>query len=118
QSFDEVKERCKTAELEAKRAIELADKARADAVTSQKEKSETQRLAMERLAQIERAERQVENLERQKTDLEDELRKLRLSEMEAVSKVTVLEARVEEREKEIGSLLKETNEQRAHNVKS
>ncbi|XP_010494772.1 PREDICTED: guanylate-binding protein 3 [Camelina sativa] len=118
QSFDEVKERCKTAEIEAKRAIKLADKARADAVTSQKEKSETQRLAMERLAQIERAERQIENLERQKTDLEDELRKLRVSEMEAVSKVTVLEARVEEREKEIGSLLKETNEQRAHNVKS
>lgn len=118
QSFDEVKERCKAAEIEAKRATELADKARADAVTSQKEKSESQRLAMERLAQIERAERQVENLERQKTDLEDELHRLRVSEMEAVSKVTILEARVEEREKEIESLLKVTNEQRAHNVKS
>ncbi|CAH2046241.1 unnamed protein product [Thlaspi arvense] len=116
--FDEVQERCKTAEIEAKRATELADKARADAVTSQREKSESQRLAMERLAQIERAERQVENLERQKTDLEDELHRLRMSEMEAVSKVTVLEARVEEREKEIESLLKKTNEQRAHNVKS
>ncbi|KAG7536230.1 Guanylate-binding protein N-terminal [Arabidopsis suecica] len=118
QRFDEVKERCKAAEIEAKRATELADKARTDAVTSQKEKSESQRLAMERLAQIERAERQVENLERQKTDLEDELHRLRVSEMEAVSKVTILEARVEEREKEIGSLIKETNEQRAHNVKS
>lgn len=116
--FDEVQERCKVAEIEAKRATELADKARADGVTSQKEKSESQRLAMERLAQIERAERQAENLERQKTDLEDELHRLRVSEMEAVSKVTVLEARVEEREKEIESLLKKTNEQRAHNVKS
>lgn len=116
--FDEVQERCKVAEIEAKRATELADKARADAVTSQKEKSESQRLAMERLAQIERAERQVENLERQKTDLEDELHRLRVSEMDAVSKVTILEARVEEREKEIESLLKLTNEQRAHNVKS
>uniref|UniRef100_A0A1J3I2B1 Interferon-induced guanylate-binding protein 2 n=1 Tax=Noccaea caerulescens TaxID=107243 RepID=A0A1J3I2B1_NOCCA len=116
--FDEVQERCKTAEIEAKRATELADKARADAVTSQKEKSESQRLAMERLAQIERAERHVENLERQKTDLEEELHRLRVSEMDAVSKVTVLEARVEEREKEIESLLKKTNEQRAHNVKS
>ncbi|RID60494.1 hypothetical protein BRARA_F03646 [Brassica rapa] len=116
--FDEVQERCKTAEIEAKRATELADKARADAVTSQKEKSESQSLAMERLAQIERAQRQIENLERQKTDLEDELHRLRVSEMEAVSKVTVLEARVGEREKEIESLLKLTNEQRAHNVKS
>lgn len=118
QSFDEVKERCKVAEIEAKRATELADKARTDAVTSQKEKSESQKLAMERLAQIERADRQVENLERQRTDLEDELHRLRVSEMEAVSKVTILEARVEEREKEIESLLKTTNEQRAHNVKS
>ncbi|KAJ4901504.1 Guanylate-binding family protein [Raphanus sativus] len=116
--FDEVQERCKTAEIEAKRATEMADKARADAVTSQKEKSESQSLAMERLAQIERAQRQIENLERQKTDLEDELHRLRVSEMEAVSKVTVLEARVGEREKEIESLLKLTNQQRAHNVKS
>ncbi|KAF8092947.1 hypothetical protein N665_0395s0011 [Sinapis alba] len=116
--FDEVQERCKTAEMEAKRATELADKARADAVTSQKEKSESQRLAMERLTQIERAQRHAENLERQKNDLEDELHRLRVSEMEAVSKVTVLEARVGEREKEIESLLKVTNEQRAHNVKS
>ncbi|KAL0693342.1 hypothetical protein Bca4012_060522 [Brassica carinata] len=116
--FDEVQERCKTAEIEAKRATELADKARTDAVTSHKEKSESQRLAMERLTQIERAERHAENLERQKNDLEDELHRLRVSEMEAVSKVTVLEARVGEREKEIESLLKETNEQRAHNVKS
>ncbi|CAA7020463.1 unnamed protein product [Microthlaspi erraticum] len=114
--FDEVQERCKTAEIEAKRATELADRARADAVTSQKEKSESQRLAMERLAQIERAERHVENLERQKTDLEEELHRLRVSEMDAVSKVTVLEARVGEREKEIESLLKKTNEQRAHNA--
>ncbi|CAF2041629.1 BnaA09g17790D [Brassica napus] len=116
--FDEVQERCKTAEIEAKRATELADKARTDAVTSQKEKSESQRLAMERLTQIERAERHAENLERQKNDLEDELHRLRVSEMEAVSKVTVLEARVGEREKEIESLLKVTNAQRAHNVKS
>ncbi|CAN8267356.1 unnamed protein product [Cochlearia groenlandica] len=116
--FDEVQERCKSAEIEAKRATELADKARSDAVTSQREKSESQRLAMQRLSQFERGERQVENLERQKTDLEDELHRLRLSEMEAVSKVTMLEGRVEEREKEIESLLKITNEQRAHNVKS
>ncbi|KAL2494971.1 Guanylate-binding family protein [Forsythia ovata] len=64
--FEEVQDRCKAAEREAKRSTELADKARVEAVTAQKEKSEIQRIAMERLAQIERAERQLESLERQK----------------------------------------------------
>ncbi|KAK9267262.1 hypothetical protein L1049_009684 [Liquidambar formosana] len=114
--FEEVQERCKIAEREAKRATELADKARSEAVTAQKEKSEIQRLAMERLTQIERAERHIENLERQKTDLADNVDQLRVSEMEAVSKVALLEARVEEREKEIESLLKSNNEQRASTV--
>ncbi|XP_057948927.1 uncharacterized protein LOC131144354 isoform X1 [Malania oleifera] len=116
QRFDEVQERCRIAEKEAKRATELADKARAEAVSAQKEKSEIQRLAMERLAQIERAERQIENLEREKHDLADKVDTLRVSEMEAVSKVKLLEERVEERETEIESLLKSNNEQRADTV--
>ncbi|KAH1056018.1 hypothetical protein J1N35_034083 [Gossypium stocksii] len=115
--FAEVEERCRSAEKEAKKATELADRARAEAVAAQKEKSEIQRVAMERLAQIERAERQIENLERQKTDLEDELHRIHLSEMDAVSKVGLLEARVEEREKEIDSLLKTNNDQRSSTVK-
>ncbi|MFQ6643594.1 hypothetical protein Gotur_018730 [Gossypium turneri] len=115
--FAEVEERCRSAEKEAKKATELADRARAEAVAAQKEKSEIQRMAMERLAQIERAERQIENLERQKTDLKDELHRIRLSEMDAVSKVGLLEARVEEREKEIESLLKTNNDQRSSTVK-
>ncbi|MBA0748013.1 hypothetical protein Gogos_004869, partial [Gossypium gossypioides] len=115
--FAEVEERCRSAEKEAKKATELADRARAEAVAAQKEKSEIQRMAMERFAQIERAERQIENLERQKTDLEDELHRIRLSEMDAVSKVGLLEARVEEREKEIESLLKTNNDQRSSTVK-
>lgn len=114
--FEEVQERCKIAEREAKRATELADKARAEAVTAQKEKNEIQRIAMERSAQIERAERHIENLERQKTDLAGEVQSLRVSEMEALSKVTLLEGMVEEREKEIESLLKSNNEQRASTV--
>ncbi|KAJ4980552.1 hypothetical protein NE237_031389 [Protea cynaroides] len=114
--FEEVQERCKIAEKEAKRATELADKARAEAVTVQKEKNEVQKSAMERLAQIERAERHIESLERQRTDLVDEVEKFRVSEMEALSKVALLEARVEEREKEIESLLKSNNEQRASTV--
>nr|KJB69557.1 hypothetical protein B456_011G030500 [Gossypium raimondii] len=115
--FAEVEERCRIAEKEARKATELADKARAESVAAQKEKNEMQRTAMERLACIERAERQIENLEREKTDLEDELHRIRVSEMDAVSKVALLEGRVEEREKEIESLLKTNNEQRASTVK-
>ncbi|XWS19647.1 hypothetical protein CRYUN_Cryun31cG0033600 [Craigia yunnanensis] len=115
--FAEVEERCRVAEKEAKKATELADRARAESVAAQKEKSEIQRIAMERLAQIERAERQIENLERQKTDLGDELHRVCVSEMDAVSKVALLEARVEEREREIESLLEKNNEQRASTVK-
>ncbi|KAL3519832.1 hypothetical protein ACH5RR_017981 [Cinchona calisaya] len=114
--FEEVGQRCKTAEREAKRATELADQARAEAVTAQKEKSEIQRTAMERLAQIERAERNMESLERQKMDLTGEVEKCRASEMDALAKVAILEARVEEREKEIESLLESNNEQRTSTV--
>lgn len=114
--FAEVQERCKTAEKESKRATELADKARTEAVTAQKEKNEIQQIAMGRLTQIERAERHIETLDRQKTELAEELERYRVSEMEARAKVTMLEARVEEREKEIESLLKSNNEQRASTV--
>ncbi|KAL7212996.1 hypothetical protein ACSBR2_015657 [Camellia fascicularis] len=114
--FEEVQDRCKTAEREAKRATELADKARAEAATAQKEKSEIQRIAMERLTQIERAERHIESLQRQKADLANEAERYRVAEMDAVSKVAMLEARVEEREREIETLLKSNNEQRATTV--
>uniref|UniRef100_A0A7N0UI56 GB1/RHD3-type G domain-containing protein n=1 Tax=Kalanchoe fedtschenkoi TaxID=63787 RepID=A0A7N0UI56_KALFE len=114
--FDEVQERCRIAEREAKRATELADQARAEAVIAQKEKNSSQALAMERLALIERSDRQIENLERQKTDLANEVERLRESEMLAHSKVELLEVRVEEREKEIESLLKSNNEQRVSTV--
>ncbi|XP_015875127.3 uncharacterized protein LOC107411955 isoform X1 [Ziziphus jujuba] len=116
--FEEVQERCKIAEKEATRATEIADKARIQSDTAQKEKGEMQRLAMERLAQIERAERYIENLQREKKDLGDDVERVRVSEMEALSKVALLEARVEEREREIESLLKSNNEQRASTVKA
>lgn len=116
--FEEVQERCKIAEREAKRATEVADKARAEAGVAQKEKSEMQRLAMERLARIERAERQIENLEREKNDLADDVERMRRSEMDALAKVALLEGRVEEREKEIESLLTSNNEQRASTVQA
>lgn len=115
--FDEVQERCRNAEKEAKRATELADKVRSEAAGAQKEKTEIQRLAMERLAQIERNERLIDSLERDKTELADKLKEARLSDSEAQSRIALLEARVEEREKEIESLLGQNNEVRASTVK-
>lgn len=61
-------------------------------------------------------ERSIENLQRQKDELANEVEKLHASEFDAQSKVAILEARVEEREKEIESLLKSNNEQRASTV--
>ncbi|KAL5575349.1 hypothetical protein UlMin_017048 [Ulmus minor] len=116
--FEEVQERCKIAEGEATRATKIADNARIQSENAQKEKNEMQRLAMERLAQIERFERLTENLKREKRDLENELERIRMSEMDAHSKVSLLEGRVEEREKEIESLLKSNNEQRASTVEA
>lgn len=115
--FEEVQERCKVAEKEAKKATEVADRERAEAAAARKGKSEFENLAMERLAVIERVQRQIESLERQKTDLTNEVNRIRESELEALSKVALLEARVEEREKEIESLLESNNEQRASTVK-
>ncbi|GKA51548.1 putative guanylate-binding protein [Tanacetum coccineum] len=114
--FAEVQERCRNAEMETKRATEMADIARADAVTAQKEKNEIQRLASDRKTEISRLERRIESLDRQKNDLNNELEQVQAAEMDAVSKVAILEARVEEREKEIETLLKSNNEQRATTV--
>ncbi|KAF6143760.1 hypothetical protein GIB67_031067 [Kingdonia uniflora] len=115
--FEEIQERCSIAENKANRATELADKARADAVTAQKEKTDVQRVAMERLTQIERSQRHIENLERVKVDLEQEVERVHTSELDALSKVSLLESRVEEREKEIESLLESSNAERVSNVK-
>ncbi|KAL2244419.1 guanylate-binding protein 1 [Sesamum indicum] len=114
--FEEVQERCKAAEKEAKRATELADEARAEAASAQKDKSDLQRVAMERLAQIERAERHAETLERQKGDLTNEMERYRAAERDALFKVEMLEERVREREKEIDSLLQSNNSQRKNTV--
>ncbi|XP_056686919.1 uncharacterized protein [Spinacia oleracea] len=114
--IDELQERCRAAEIESRRAVEIADKTRAEATNALKEKSEIQKIYMERLAHIEKAERQIENLERQKKDLADELTRIRASEMDAKSKVMLLEGRVEEREKEIESRMKLNNAERSSTV--
>uniref|UniRef100_A0A0E0DYK3 GB1/RHD3-type G domain-containing protein n=1 Tax=Oryza meridionalis TaxID=40149 RepID=A0A0E0DYK3_9ORYZ len=114
--YDEAEERYKAAEREAKRATELSDVARTEAVTAQKEKDEAQRLSMEKLAVIERIQRQVDRLEQEKVNLLDEVQKMRKSETDALSKVALLESRVAEREKEIEELMIQSNEQRSSTV--
>ncbi|EYU28019.1 hypothetical protein MIMGU_mgv1a000715mg [Erythranthe guttata] len=114
--FEEIQERYKAAEKEAKRATELADAARSEAVSAQKEKNEFQRVAMERLAQIERAVRQSETLEREKADLANEVERYKIVERDALSKVEILEAQVKEREKEIDSFFQSNNSQRKDTV--
>lgn len=114
--FDEADERFRAAEREAKRAIELADAARAEMVAAQKEKNEVQQLAAERLALIERAERHVQSLEGENSKLMEEIEKLCQSETDAVSKAALLESRVEEREREIEEMLSQNNAQRSNTV--
>jgi chromosome segregation ATPase len=114
--FDEADRRCKEAEMEAKRAVELADLARVEASAAQKEKGEAQRLAMERIALIERMERQVESLEREKSNMVEEIEQLRQSELDAISKARMLDERVDEREKQIGEMLERNNQQRSSTV--
>ncbi|GFQ01495.1 guanylate-binding protein 7 [Phtheirospermum japonicum] len=103
--FAEIQERCKAAENEAKRATELADAARSEAVSAQKEKNDFQRVAIERLAQIERSERHVESLERERADLAIEVEAHREAEREALLKVEMMEDRLRKREKEIDEAL-------------
>ncbi|KAF8391299.1 hypothetical protein HHK36_023601 [Tetracentron sinense] len=102
--FEELQERCKIAKMEARRATYLADNVRAEAATAQKEKSDIQQVVLERLAKLETVERHIESLDRLKADLVEEVERFLVTEMNALSKVALLEARVEEREKEIESL--------------
>ncbi|KAK8958629.1 hypothetical protein KSP40_PGU011139 [Platanthera guangdongensis] len=115
-NLDAAEKRSRDAEREVKRAIELADTARAEAATAHKERSDAHRLAMERLALIERAERRVEGLEREKVELAGEIAMLRSREIEAISKAELIERRLEERDKEIEEMLSTNNEQRSSTV--
>ena len=114
--YDDAEQRYKSAERDAKKATELADVARTEAIASQKEKDEAQRLSMEKVAVIERIQRQVDRLEQEKVNLLGEVQRMRSSESDAWSKVTLLESRVAEREKEMDDLLSRSNEQRSSTV--
>ncbi|XP_020571439.1 guanylate-binding protein 3-like [Phalaenopsis equestris] len=113
---DAAQNRCNNAEREAKNAMEVADTARAEAAAAQKEKSESQHMAMERLTLIERMQRQIEGLEREKSKLMEDVKRVHSSEIEAVLKADLLERRLQERDEEMEAMLSKNNEQRSSTV--
>ncbi|GLU06353.1 hypothetical protein SLE2022_233950 [Rubroshorea leprosula] len=109
--FQEVNEQCKVLEKEVKTANKSIEKAWIEVSTAQSEKHDFQLLSLERLTQIEKAEKHIKSLEGEKLDLLGEIEKHRLSSEGAKSKLALLEATVKEKEGEIESLLKANNKQ-------
>lgn len=114
--LEESEEKCRSAEREAKRACEVADRARETSTAAEREKLEMERMAVERLASTERLKRHIEDLAREKGLMSSELDKLRSSEQEAVLKAASSERRIEEREREMEQLLQSEHEQRTNTV--
>ncbi|KAI5059872.1 hypothetical protein GOP47_0024292 [Adiantum capillus-veneris] len=114
--LEEAEEKCRAAENEAKRACEIADRSREAASLAEREKVDVERMAVERLASIERLKRHIEDLAREKGLISAELDSLRSSEQEAVLKSASAERRLEEREREMEELLQSAHEQRTNTV--
>lgn len=114
--LEEAEMKCKLAEKDAKTAVERAERAQDEAAQASREKLDAHRVAAERMAALERAERRSEGLARERDSLSTEVAGLQLLEQEALSKVESLEKQLQEREKEMGALLDSANEQRANTV--
>uniref|UniRef100_A0A6N2K7J3 GB1/RHD3-type G domain-containing protein n=1 Tax=Salix viminalis TaxID=40686 RepID=A0A6N2K7J3_SALVM len=102
--FEEANERCKVTAEEVKVANKFVETAQSDVLAAQNSKWDASQLAIERLAQMETAQKQIEDLERQKVDLTCEVDRLRISEVSAISRVALLEAMVKERDQEVEAL--------------
>lgn len=102
--FEEANERCKVTAEEVKVANKFVETAQSDVLAAQNSKWDASQIAIERLAQMETAQKQIEDLERQKVDLTSEVDRLRISEVNAISRVALLEAMVKERDQEVESL--------------
>ena len=102
--FEEANERCKVTAEEVKVANKFVETAQSDVLAAQNSKWDASQLAIERLAQMETAQKQIEDLERQKVDLTSEVDRLRISEVDAISRVALLEAMVKERDQELEAL--------------
>lgn len=70
----------------------------------------------ERLAEIRNAEKHLETLEREKSNLIQEVERIRKSEEDAVSKLADLKSRIDERDREMEQLLQSTTEKRENTV--
>jgi chromosome segregation ATPase len=116
--MEEAERLWKIAEKREKYASEAVEKARNELSATQREKSESQRLASERLTAIERSERRCDSLERERFELTQTLEHVKISEQDALSRITALELRIEEREREMEKLLDASNEQRLKTVES
>ncbi|KAJ6289694.1 hypothetical protein OIU78_025589 [Salix suchowensis] len=102
--FEEANERCKVTAEEVKVANKFVETAQSDVLAAQNSKWDASQLAIERLVQMETAQKQIEDLERQKGDLTCEVDRLRISEVNAISRVALLEAMVKERDQEVEAL--------------
>lgn len=116
--MEEAEHMKKIAERDAKRAIEAAEKSRAEAVVEGREKLETQKLAAERMTEVERIQRRCQVLELERDELVQNLEETRHMQQEAFSRVAALEIQHEEREKEMEDLLSSSREQRAKTVEA
>lgn len=102
--FEEANERCKVTAEEVKVANKFVETAQSDVLAAQNSKWDASQIAIERLAQMETAQKQIEDLERQKVDLTSEVDRLSISEVNAISRVALLEAMVKERDQELEAL--------------
>ena len=102
--FEEANERCKVTAEEVKVANKFVETAQSDVLAARNSKWDASQLAIERLVQMETAQKQIEDLERQKVDLTCEVDRLRISEVNAISRVALLEAMVKERDQEVEAL--------------
>jgi hypothetical protein len=67
--MEEAEHMRKIAERDAKRAVEAAEKSRAEAAAEEREKLETQKTAAERMTAVERTQRRCESLEQERDEL-------------------------------------------------
>lgn len=116
--MEEAEHMRKIAERDAKRAVEAAEKSRAEAAAEEREKLETQKMAAERMTAVERTQRRCESLEQERDELFQSLAQTRELQQEAFARVSMLERQHEEREKEMESLLGDSRGQRAKTVEA
>ncbi|CAK7322690.1 unnamed protein product [Dovyalis caffra] len=102
--FEEAHERCKVSEEQVKVANKFVETAQSEVLAAQNAKGDASQLAIERLVQIETAQKQIEELERQNVDLTCEVNRLRASEVDAISRFALLEDMIKERDQEVESL--------------